>query len=222
MRIAVVEDNIMLAQGLADALRDDGHALDLLHHGSEAMPFLRQEQLDLIILDINLPGVSGLEILGRLRAAGSTVPVLMLTARSEQSEKVEGLDAGADDYLTKPFDLGELKARVRALMRRGQPRITDQVSLGNLVFDANARRVSVAGQAIEITRRELALLELLVRRQNQVVSKQQLLDHLCGASSDMNEGAVELYIHRLRKRLVDAEVEIKTLRGLGYCLQLAS
>ncbi|MDJ0832759.1 MAG: response regulator transcription factor [Gammaproteobacteria bacterium] len=220
MRILVVEDNEVLADGISKAFRFDGHGVDEVHSGNLAIDFLKQEIIDLVILDINLPDISGLEVLRCIRSERMDMPVLMLTARAEQSDKIKGLDAGADDYLTKPFDLDELKARARALLRRRSKEQVNIIQLGDIQFDANARQLKINEQGVELPRKELSLLELLLHRGEQVVSKQQILDHLYGAGSDIEESTVEIYIHRLRKRLAQTRTEIRTLRGMGYCLRL--
>ncbi len=219
MRIAIVEDNQALASAVAAALSDEGHGVDVISDGDEAGLFLTREKPDLVILDINLPGKSGLEVLAELRAAGSALPVILLTARSETEDRVGGLDKGADDYLVKPFDTAELLARVRALLRRraGSDRL--ETRIGELVFDQVARRVFRDGKAVDLPRREYALLELFANRVGQVVSKEQILDHLYGTGSDAEAAAAELYVHRLRKRFADCGFTIRTFRGLGYCLE---
>lgn len=220
MRILVVEDNEVLADGIAKAFRFDGHGVDEVHTGNLAISFLQQEEIDVVILDINLPDISGLEVLRQMRSEGMDLPVLMLTARAEQSDKIGGLDAGADDYLTKPFDLDELKARVRALLRRRSKEQINVIQLGDIQYDTNTRQLKISGEEIELPLKELSLLELMLHRGEQVVSKQKILDYLYGAGSDIEESTVEIYIHRLRKRLSRSQVEIRTLRGMGYCLRL--
>lgn len=219
MRIAVVEDNEVLADGIATAFQQEGHGVDQLHRGRPAIDFILQENLDLVILDFNLPDVSGIDVLRAIRAEGRHMPVLMLTARADIQDKISGLDAGADDYLTKPFNLEELKARVRALLRRRSVSRSNVLQLGPLEFDATAKSVRLAGSPLELPLKEFALLELLLSRTGQVVSKTDIMDHLYGAGSEVEESAAELYIHRLRKRLKACGVEIRTFRGLGYCLQ---
>lgn len=220
MRIVVVEDNELLADGIAKALRFDGHGVDEIHTGQLAIRFICQEMIDLIILDINLTDISGLDVLRHIRTEKIDVPVLMLTARSEQSDKIKGLDAGADDYMTKPFDLDELKARVRALLRRKSREQSKTMTLGDVEFDSDTRKLTVAGKEIELPRKEMSLVELLIHKGEQVVSKQRILDHLYGTGTDIEESTVEIYVHRLRKKLFDSNVEIRTLRGLGYCMRL--
>jgi len=219
VRIAIVEDNVPLADGMAHAFRAEGHGVDLLHDGDAASMFLATEEVDLIILDINLAGQSGFEVLKTLRAANTDTPVLMVTARDGIDDKVSGLDLGADDYLTKPFELAELLARTRALLRRGNKTLSAVITIGKLVFDPNARTLATRGKVLDLPRREFALAELLINRKGHVISKNQILEHLYGAGTETEEGAVELYVHRLRKKLVGSGIEIKTMRGLGYCLR---
>ena len=218
----MVEDNVPLGDAIADALRDEGHGVDRLIDGAEAIAFLAEERVDLAILDINLPGRSGLEVLRDLRAGTGGPPVLLVTARDSLEDKLSGLDGGADDYLVKPFAMDELLARVRALLRRAGPRedVGDgRLALGDVALDLLARRPTVAGEPVEMGRRELALLELFLRRVGHVVSKGQILDHLYGAGADVEDNAAEIVVHRLRRRLRGAGVEIRTLRGLGYALR---
>ena len=222
MRIVIVEDNLPLADGIARAFERDGHGVDQIHDGDTAFAFLKKEVVDLVILDINLPGKSGLEILAELRREKIQTPVLMLTARDTLDDKVAGLDHGADDYLTKPFDLAELQARARALLRRSDREIANMIVVGNIEFDCNARQLRVDGELVDLPRREFALAEILLTRRNRVISKEQIIDHLYGAGADVHDGAIELYVHRLRKRLSASGAEIKTLRGLGYCLRESS
>ncbi|MEO0544936.1 MAG: response regulator transcription factor [Pseudomonadota bacterium] len=219
MRIAVVEDNRQIAEAIAMAFRAEGHGVDILRDGPSAESFLSSETHDLIVLDINLPGKSGLDVLAVLRNADNRTPVLMLTARDAIDDKVRGLDLGADDYLTKPFELAELLARARALLRRADREISSTQKLGSLEFDPAARRVVVNGETVELPRREFALFEIMMSSSGAVVSKSQILDHLYGTGADVEESAVELYIHRLRKKLIGSGTEIKTLRGLGYSMR---
>ena len=219
MRIAIIEDNKPLSDGIAVAFKSDGHGVDQLFDGNAAEDFLSSEITDLVILDINLPQKSGLEVLKGLRSRKVQTPVLLLTARDALDDKIKGLDLGADDYLTKPFDLAELKARARALMRRSDRQIQKTISTGRLIFDIASRSVQFNGIELDLPRREYALAEFLVQNKGRILSKTQILDHLYGAGAEIDEATVELYIHRLRKRIVDSGVEIKTARGLGYCLR---
>lgn len=221
MRIAIIEDNQTLAKAIAYRLRDLGHAVDVLHDGDEADAFLACEGADLVVLDINLPGKSGLDVLRNLRTRGKGTPVILLTARGETEDRVTGLDAGADDYLVKPFEMDELAARIRALTRRKALEYGAEEKIGSLVFDRSARRLSHQGEPLELPRRELAVFECLMDRRDRLVSKAQLTDHVYGIGADVEDSAVEPHISRLRKRLAAHGVLIKTARGLGYMLEAA-
>ncbi|MCC9622869.1 response regulator transcription factor [Thalassospira sp. MA62] len=219
MRVLVVEDHAALAEGIARSLRQGGYAVDLIADGEEADELLRTEQYGLVVLDLNLPRLDGLEVLRRLRHRGSESAVLILTARSNIEDRVKGLDLGADDYLAKPFELVELEARVRALMRRHAGTHNTQIKCGTLTFDTVARRAAIEGMDIELPKRELNILEILLLRLGHVLSKEQIADQLAGFEDDVSANAVELYISRLRKRLEPADVKIQTVRGLGYLLK---
>jgi two-component system OmpR family response regulator len=214
----MVEDNIAVAKGVAYRLRDEGHAVDLLHDGAEAIEFLRDEAADLIILDINLPGLSGMDVLAALRARCDHRPVLMLTAQSDTRDRILGLDAGADDYLVKPFEMDELSARIRALGRRNAMADRTEKTIGPLRFDANARMILGPDGALSVPRREVSLFETLLAANGRTVSKQVLLDHLYGTGSDVDEPVVEVYVSRLRKRLKPFGIEINMQRSLGYAM----
>ncbi len=218
MRILLVEDDRQLADGITRALRQSGTAVDWLVDGAEADEVLATEPYDLAVLDLTLPGLDGLEVLRRLRARGGRTPVLVLTARGELQQRVTGLDAGADDYLTKPFDLEELEARARALLRRGQGGTPPHIVHGRLTLDTVGRRATVDGQELTLPRRELNVLEVLLNNAGRVVSKEQIADHIFGFDDEAGPNAIELYIHRLRKRL-DTAAAIRTVRGLGYMLE---
>ena len=220
MRIVIVEDNETLANAVAYRLRDRGHAAEVLTDGDEANLYLAQEGADLVVLDINLPGQSGLEILKSLRNRGDGVPVILLTARAETSDRVSGLDMGADDYLVKPFEMDELEARIRALSRRKDLDYGAKESIGGLEFDRAARQVSVQGEVMDIPRREIAVLECLLERRGRIVPKGQLTDYVYGVGADVEASAVEPHVSRLRKRLQDLGIRIKTARGLGYLLEV--
>ncbi|TNF19294.1 MAG: response regulator transcription factor [Rhodobacteraceae bacterium] len=220
MRIAIIEDNQALANGIASRLRDRGHSVDVLHDGAEGDGFLAREGADLVVLDINLPGMSGIEILRALRRRGDGTPVILLTARSETEERVAGLDAGADDYLTKPFEMDELEARLRALARRKNLVFAAQDRLGALVFDRTSRQVMDGAQTLEVPRREIATLECLLERRGRIVSKAQLIAHVYGTGADVDDSAIEPHVSRLRRRLEGYGVRIRTARGLGYMLEV--
>lgn len=220
MRIVIVEDNETLANAIAYRLRDRGHSADVLVDGDAADLYLAQEGADLVVLDINLPGKSGLDILKALRGRGDGVPVILLTARTETSDRVSGLDMGADDYLVKPFEMDELEARIRALSRRKQLDYGAQETIGELEFDRASRQVSVKGEVLEVPRRELAVLECLLERRGRIVPKNQLTDYVYGVGADVEDSAVEPHVSRLRKRLQNLGIRIKTARGLGYLLEV--
>jgi two-component system OmpR family response regulator len=218
MRIVLIEDNESLARGVANALRDQGHSVNWLADGVEGDGFLATEGADLAIIDINLPRLSGLEIVRALRRRGDATPVIVLTARSGPAERVEGLDAGADDYLVKPFEMIELSARIRALSRR-RPDLRPEVeAVGPLRYDRVARQVSGPEGEIALPRREVALFECLLDHGGRIVSKDRIVEALYGVGADVETNAVELLVSRLRRKLAGAGVEIRTARGLGYVL----
>jgi two-component system OmpR family response regulator len=217
MRILLVEDDKVLADALSRALVQSAHAVDIVVTGEAADHALALGVYDLAILDIGLPGLSGLEVLRRLRARRATLPVLMLTALDTLEDRVRGLDLGADDYLAKPFDLPELEARVRALLRRGT-HATPFLEHGALRFDTVGRRVFHGQRSLELSPRELAVLELLLMRAGRVVSKEQMVNHLYGFSDEVGDNAIEVNVYRLRKKLEPLGCEIRTVRGMGYLM----
>jgi two-component system response regulator TctD len=216
MRILIVEDEIDLADALAKRLKKSGYAIDSVFDGTEANEFLRHERYDLVVLDLVLPGVDGRSVLRSLRAREARTPVLVLTVRSEIDDKVSMLDLGADDYITKPFDLREFEARCRALLRRPQGMASSSVQSGNLTFDAAGMRVEVAGRSVELSSREFRLLELFMGHLGQVMGKKALIEQLFGIEEAVAPNAIELYVSRLRRKLEGASVEIRTVRGTGY------
>ena len=218
MRITLVEDNFSLAKGIAYRLEDAGHAVDVLHDGHAASDFLKSDASDLVILDINLPGRDGLSILKEARSRGDTRPIILLTARAETGDRVVGLDAGADDYLIKPFEMAELEARVRALLRRRASPQRQVHDLGAIQLDIASRQVFAGERELEIPRREMSILELLVLSDGRLASKGSLVDHAYGTGADVDESVVEVYVSRLRRRLKPFGIHIKTQRGLGYQL----
>ena len=218
MRILLAEDDRIIADGLQRSLRKAGYAVDCVASGAEADAALASHQFDLLILDLGLPKLSGIEVLRRLRARKTILPVLILTAQDGIEDRVRGLDAGADDYMTKPFALPELEARVRALTRRGTGMPT-RIEFGMLTYDQADRQVMINGQTVELSARELALIEILLLRAGRLVNKEQLVDHLCEWGEEVSTNAIEVYVHRLRKKLDGAGINITTVRGLGYCLE---
>ena len=219
MRILVVEDDTVLAAALMRALTQAAYTVDLAESGEEANNSLASTTYDLVVLDVALPGIDGLSVLRRLRDRRLMVPVLILTARDTLEDRVAGLDLGADDYMTKPFDLPEFEARVRALIRRGNYNVGGgDLTHGRLRFVSAARRLFYDEQPIELSMRELAVIELLLSRQGRVVSKEQMIDRLFGWGDEVGSNAIEVYVHRVRKKLEPYGVDIRTVRGMGYLL----
>lgn len=219
MRLLLVEDNKDLSAWLSRTLRAQKYAVDCVHTGDDADHVLGIETYALVILDLGLPGLGGLEILRRLRARGNAVPVLVLTADDSLESRVAGLNNGADDYLAKPFEITELEARIRAHLRRANAHANPLVQCGKLEFDSNGRRFSVSGEQISLTARESAVLETLILRAGLTVSKAALTTSVFGFDDEANPNAIEIYVHRVRKKLVGSGAEIVTFRGLGYVLK---
>ncbi len=219
MRILVAEDDGVLADGVIRSLRMAGYAVDWVKNGHEADAALDANQFDLLILDLGLPKKSGYDVLKRLRLRGSRLPVLILTALDGVNDRVRGLDAGADDYLAKPFDLAELAARARALTRRGMAGSPTLVTHGPLTYDQVGRVARLNGEPLELSAREVGLLEVFLRCGERLVSKDQLVSHLCEWGEEVSGNAIEVYVHRLRKKLQPGGISIRTVRGLGYSLE---
>ena len=219
MRILIAEDDEVLADGICNAMRQSGYAVDCVNDGLNADTILKGEQpFDLVILDLGLPRLDGFIVLRNLRERNRQVPVIILTALDGIGDRVRGLDLGADDYMVKPFKLPELEARVRALLRRGQCGMSPTFSCGALTFDSVGRRASINGEPLELTTRELSVLEALMSHVGWVVSKDKLLERLYSYSEEASGNAIEVYIHRLRKKIEAANVTIRTIRGLGYII----
>jgi two-component system, OmpR family, copper resistance phosphate regulon response regulator CusR len=220
MRILVVEDEPTAATVLAKGLREHAYAVDIANDGDAALEQAAINQYDLLIVDVLLPGIDGFEVCRRLRANGASVPVLMLTALGRLDDRVEGLDAGADDYLPKPYHFKELLARVRALLRRGPALASAVLSVRDLAIDTRARRVERAGRLIQLTTKEYSLLEYLAKRQGEVVGRADIGEHVWDDSFDPMSNLIEVYIQRLRRKVDDgSEVKlIHTRRGAGYTL----
>ena len=222
MRILLVEDNLTLAEGLATLLRQSGYALDVVHDGASAEALAAAESFDLVILDLNLPQMDGLEVLRLMRGRRNPAAVLILTARDAPGERVRGLDLGADDYLVKPFDIGEFEARVRSLLRRQAGLKNSTVSYGALVLDLTTRSFTLDAQPLDLPARERSLLELMILRAGKVVAREAIVQSLTSLDDELSANAIEQYISRLRKRLQPAGLTLRTARGIGYFLDRAS
>ena len=220
MRILIVEDESLLADRLAATLGERGYAVDVAADGERADFLVSTETYDAVILDLGLPRIDGLTLLGRWRAGGIAVPVLVLTARGSWSEKVRGIDGGADDYLTKPFQMDELLARLRALIRRSSGQLTPELRHGALVLDPRTSQVTLDGQPVKLTSHELRVLSYLMHHRGRVVSQSELTEHIYAQSFDRDSNTVEVFIARLRRKLGASMIE--TVRGLGYRIRTES
>ena len=219
MRVLLVEDDANLGDGLRAALRLEGYAVDWAKDGEEADLALETESYDMVVLDLGLPKLSGLEVLDNLRRRGSDVPVLILTARDTSEDRVKGLDQGADDYMVKPFDTEELCARIRSILRRAHGRAIPKLSRGGLEMDVAGRAVKLDGQAVELSGKEFAVLHQLMENQGRVLSKGRLEEGIYDWESELESNAVEVYVHHLRKKL--GKDLIRTIRGVGYVIDKA-
>lgn len=222
MRILVVEDDSSLRASLVAALQDAGYVVDACHDGVEGLFYAQEYPIDLAIVDIGLPGISGVELVRKVRDQRSRLPILMLTARSDWQDKVAALEAGADDYLTKPFQLEELLARVQALLRRAAGHASSEISLGPLVLNLSSQLVRRGDDVIELTALEYKLLEYFAMNPGRVLSKSQLSDHLYEENADPDSNVIEVMVGRLRKKIDPGNdwQPIKTRRGQGYCFQI--
>jgi two-component system response regulator TctD len=219
MRILLAEDDRELATWIARLLRRDNYVIDAVHRGDEADAALATGDYALVILDLGLPHLAGVEVLRRLRARGNTVPVIILTANDAVSSRVHGLDSGADDYLVKPFAAEELEARIRAHLRRSRQSFDPKVTFGSLALDTTTGAFSVEEKPLLLTKRERGVLEALMMRAGRPVSKTVLAESVFGNDDDANPAAIEIYVHRVRRKLEGSGVGIATLRGLGYMLR---
>ena len=219
MRLLLVEDHTELAEWVSKALSQAGYAVDVMSRGDHADHALLTQPYDLVVLDLSLPGMDGLEVLRRMRGRSATAhtPALILTARGATEDRVKGLNLGADDYLPKPFELAELEARIKALLRRAG-HMLPTVRIGQLEFDTTTRLASVAGRALALTPRELAVLEALLSRQGRPVAREALFEKVFNFDEDARVEAIEIYVHRLRKKLEGSGAVVTTLRGLGYLI----
>ena len=224
MRILIIEDEVRLAQTLSDLLRRQGYTTDICHDGVSGLDNAASEIYDLVLLDAMLPGMDGFTLLRQLRGEGHAVPVLMLTARSDVTDKVHGLDSGADYYLTKPFEPQELLACIRLLLRRGstEVKLDDAVTWGDLRLENSTFTLNCQERSVHLSRREYDLIELLMRNGAQIVTKEQLLLKVWGYDSEAEDNNVEVYISFLRRKLthLHSAVRIKTIRMVGYCLEV--
>ena len=218
MRILLIEDDELLGAGIRDTLERARHAVEWVRSGTQALAAIQSEGLDVVVLDLGLPGLDGIEVLRRARATGRLLPVLILSARDAPAQRVTGLDAGADDYLVKPFDVDELLARVRALGRRQRGAVSNVVEHGRLRLDPSSFAVSCDGQPVALQRREFMLLEKLLAQPGQVFSRAQLEESLYGWGGEVESNAVDVHIHNLRRKLYPEVV--RTVRGVGYVADL--
>lgn len=219
MRILLVEDNKPLSEWLSRTLEQDRYVVECTYDGEEANYLLCTQAYDLVILDLALPRMGGAEVLRRLRARNDNVPVLLLTAYDSVQGCISGLDSGADDYMAKPFEVAELEARIRMLLRRNANHKNPLIRCGNLVFDSNSRIFSIGSMSLSLTPKEHALLEALIMRLGKTVSKPALAETLFSVNEAASPNAIEIYVHRLRKKLGESNASIITLRGLGYLLK---
>jgi two-component system OmpR family response regulator len=219
LRILITEDDAALAEALQFSLGQSGYAVDWVSNGVAADEALKDDVFGLVILDLGLPRLDGFEVLKRLRRRNPSMPVLILSGREKPEEKVLGLDLGADDYLVKPFSLSELQARVRALLRRGQQAgVAPMIQYGGLGFDTVSRAASVNGRTLALSLHEAGVLEVLLHKFGRVVSKEQLVEQLYSYDREVSHNAIEVYVHRLRKKIAGAGVTVRTLYGQGYLL----
>jgi two-component system OmpR family response regulator len=221
MRLLLVEDNLPLAEALTALLTAAGYAVDCVHDGASAEHLAASESFDLVILDLNLPEIDGLSVLKAMRARDDPAAVLILTARGAPEDRVRGLDLGADDYMLKPFDVAELEARIRSLLRRRAGLRSSVVNLGGVTLDLVSRRFRAGDQPLDLPARERALLELLFMRQGKVVTKEAIVQSLTALEDSLSDNAIEQYASRLRRRLAPHGVALRTARGIGYFIERA-
>lgn len=221
MRVLIIEDNNEIAECIQQSLQDMGITSDRFTQGGLGLRALRTVDYDLLILDLNLPDIDGLHLLRALRSTRQNTAVLIVSARISIEDRVGGLDLGADDYLTKPFNLHELEARVRALLRRSSEVRNTSILFGNLEFDQSTREFRVGGNLLELSPRERSVLEVLIRKNGNVTSKEKIADQVFNFDDEAGVSSIEIYVHRLRKKLSHSDVTIITRRNLGYALNTA-
>jgi two-component system, OmpR family, response regulator len=219
MRLLIVEDDLVIANGLVRVLTQAEYAVDHVADGKQALRAIQDGVYDLVILDLGLPTMDGVQVLSQLRQQSNAVAVLILTAREDVATRVQALDLGADDFLTKPFHLEELEARVRALIRRSKLGNNLPLQCGDLKLDVPNKLASISNVAITLSARELHLLETLMMRMGKIIAKEQIMESLCNWDESLGDNAIEVYIHRLRKKIEPSGARIRTIRGLGYMLE---
>lgn len=217
--ILLAEDDQFLADGLSRTLRHSGHKVDQARNGEDAESAVLCNSYDLLILDVGLPKRDGFTVLDNIRKNGQSLPVLVLTARDAPEDRIYGLDLGANDYLCKPFNVGELEARIRALLRKDRWDNRKEIQVGSLVFDTSANRFTVNDQAVDLSPREYLVLELLFQRKGRVVMKNDLIDHLASLEKDLSYNALDIVMHRLRKKIENSGCTIQTIKGLGFIIE---
>lgn len=219
MRLLIVEDSQELADWLARVLRKSNYAVDCVHNAEDALLAVTTSTYDLLIVDLGLPSMDGMELIKKLRQGDEAMPIIILTAIDTVTSRVRGLDLGADDYLVKPFEISELEARIRVQLRRRGGLSIPQISFGNLTFDMAEHKFTLKGKELELTSREYSVLEALISRPGRVMTKSALIENIFGMDDEAAPNALEVYVHRVRKKIEAADVRILTLRGLGYALR---
>jgi DNA-binding response OmpR family regulator len=217
MKILLIEDNETLANAAVNKLKENGFIVDFFFDGEEGLYALETSTYDLLILDLGLPNIDGIDIIKRLRAIPKTIPILIISARDKLDQRILGLDSGADDYLCKPFELDEVIARVQALLRRTKYQVNNKLTYNNLVFNTQTRNLLKDEEHIDLSKRELAIFEQLLINVDTVISKESIVEYICSFDDEFSPTAVETYISRIRKKLSDS-INLKTVRGLGYIL----
>lgn len=217
--ILLAEDDQFLADGLSRTLQHSGHKVDHARNGEDAESAVLCNSYDLLILDVGLPKRDGFTVLNNIRKNGQSLPVLVLTARDAPEDRIHGLDLGANDYLCKPFNVGELEARIRALLRKDKWDNRKKIQVGSLVFDTSANRFTVNDQALDLSPREYLVLELMFQRKGRVVMKNDLIEHLASLEKDLSNNALDIVMHRLRKKIENSGCSIQTIKGLGFIIE---